>query len=197
MLQLGTMLLSRVRIALHAGQPALQRRLTDPWDIDPDSSDVGRGSNLAVVFYEIFLNQPAQGSQLTTADAVGRYFVLGIPSRHRRTEETAFMVFRILTAHPTGENPFGWKGVAAGKTTAHANIVRSQTLEASNLEAIVSERIEARTNEGASHLNSGINVGYRSEWRRKEGFASRPSRRNFGSTDLTALSILSVASPRG
>ena len=152
MLQLGTMLLSRVRIALHAGQPALQRRLTDPWDIDPDSSDVGRGSNLAVVFYEIFLNQPAQGSQLTTADAVGRYFVLGIPSRHRRTEETAFMVFRILTAHPTGENPFGWKGVAAGKTTAHANIVRSQTLEASNLEAIVSERIEARTNEGGVAL---------------------------------------------
>ncbi len=152
MTQLGTMLLSRVRIALHAGRPALQRRLPDPWDIHPDSSEVDRGSNLAVLFYEIFLNQAAQGSQLTTADAVGRYFVLGIPSRHRGTEETAFMVFRILTAHPTGENPFGWKGVAAGKTTAHANIVRSQTLEASNLEAMVSDRIEARTNEGVVAL---------------------------------------------
>jgi hypothetical protein len=148
MTQLGTMLLNRVRIALRAGLPALQRRLPDPWDIHPDSSDLSRGSNLAVLFYEIFLNQTAQGPQLTNADAIGRYFVLGIPSRHRRTEETAFMVFRIVTAHPTGENPFGWKGIAAGKTTAHANIVRSQTLEASNLEAMVSDRIEARTNQG-------------------------------------------------
>lgn len=147
MTQLGTMLLSRVRIALRAGLPALQRRLPDPWDVH-----VSQGSNLAVLFYEIFLNQAAEGPQLTTADAVGRYFVLGIPSRNRRTEEAAFMVFRIFTAHPTGENPFGWKGVAAGKTTAHANIVRSETLEASNLEAMVSDRIEARTNEGVVAL---------------------------------------------
>jgi hypothetical protein len=148
MTQLGTMLLSRVRIALRADLPALQRRLPDPWDIHPDSSDVSQGSNLAVLFYEIFLNQATQGPQLATADAVGRYFVLGIPSRHRMTEETAIMVFLILTAHPTGENPFGWKGVAAGKTTVHAHIVRSQTLEASNLEATVSDRIEAHTKRG-------------------------------------------------
>jgi hypothetical protein len=149
---LGAMLLSRVRIALRAGSPALQRRLPDPWDIYPDRSDVSQGSNLAVVFYEIFLNQAAHSPQLTDADAVGRYFVLGIPSRHRLTGETAFMVFRIFTAHPTSENPFGWKGVAAGTTTAHANIVRSQTLEASNLEAMVTDRIEARTNQGAVAL---------------------------------------------
>jgi len=100
MTQLGTMLLRRVRIALRAGLPALQRRLPDAWDVHPDSREVSQGSNLALLFYEIFLNQTAQGPQLTTADAVGRYFVLGIPSRHRQTEETAFMVFRILTAHP-------------------------------------------------------------------------------------------------
>src|SRR5262249_53259351 len=124
MTQLGTMLLRRVRIGLRAGLPALQRRLPEAWEVHPDSREVSQGANLAVLFYEIFLNQTAEGPQLTTADAVGRYFVLGIPSRHRQTEETAFMVFRILTAHPTGENPFGWKGVAAGKTTGHANIVR-------------------------------------------------------------------------
>ena len=152
MTQLGTMLLRRVRVALRAGLPALQKRLPDPWDIHPDSGDVSKGSNLAVLFYEIFLNQATQGPQLTNVDAVGRYFVLGIPGRHRQTEETAFMVFRILTADPTGENPFGWKGVAAGKTTAHANIVRSQTLEASNLEAMTSDRIEARTNQGVVAL---------------------------------------------
>jgi hypothetical protein len=55
------------------------------------------------------------------------------------------MVFRIFTAHPTGENPFGWKGVAAGKTAAHATIARTQTLEANGLETTVSDRIEART----------------------------------------------------
>jgi hypothetical protein len=149
---LGTMQLRRVRIALRAGLPALQRRLPDPWDVHPDSGAAGQGSNLAVVFYEIFLNRTAQGPQLTAADAVGRYFVLGIPSRHRRTEETAFMVFRILTAHPTGENPFGWEGVTAGKTTVHASIVRSETLEASDLEAIVSDRIEARLGQGGVTL---------------------------------------------
>src|SRR5262249_13915411 len=90
---------------------------------------------------------------LTSARAVGRYFVLGIPSRHRQTEETAFMVFHILTAHPTGENPFGWKGVAAGKTTVHANIVRSETLEASDLETTVSDRIEARLGQGVVALD--------------------------------------------
>src|SRR5215470_15963377 len=85
MTQLGTMLLRRVRIALRAGLPALQRRLPDAWDVHPDSREVSQGSNLALLFYEIFLNQTAQGPQLTTADAVGRYFVLGIPSRHRQT----------------------------------------------------------------------------------------------------------------
>jgi hypothetical protein len=149
MTELGTMLLSRVRIALRVGLPALQRRLPDPWDVHPDSRHASKGANLAVLFYEIFLNQTAQGLQLTTTDALGRYFVLGIPSRHRRTEETAFMVFRIFTAHPTGENPFGWNRVAAGKTTVHANIVRSQTVEASNLETMVSDRIEA-------HLDKGV-----------------------------------------
>ena len=153
MTQLGTMLLRRVRIALRAGLPALQRRLPDAWDVHPDSREVSQGSNLALLFYEIFLNQTAQGPQLTTADAVGRYFVLGIPSRHRQTEETAFMVFRILTAHPTGENPFGWKGMAAGKTTIHASIVRSETLEAHDLETTVSDRIEARLGQSVVALD--------------------------------------------
>lgn len=152
MTELGMMLLSRVRIALRVSLPALQRRLPDPWDVHPDSRAASQGANLAVLFYEIFLNQTAQGLQLITADALGRYFVLGIPSRHRRTEETAFMVFRILTAHPTGENPFGWKGVAAGNITVHANIVRSQTVEASNLEAMVSDRIEAHLDQGVVAL---------------------------------------------
>ena len=87
------MLLRRVRIALRVGLPALQRRLPDPWDVHPDSRDASQGANLAVLFYEIFLNQTAQSQQLTAAEALGRYCVLGIPSRHRRTEETAFMVF--------------------------------------------------------------------------------------------------------
>jgi hypothetical protein len=72
MTSLGTMLLSRIRIALRAGLPALQRRLPDLWEIHPDSSDIGQGSNLAVLFYEVFLNQTAQGSQLIAADLVGR-----------------------------------------------------------------------------------------------------------------------------
>jgi hypothetical protein len=148
-----TMLVSRIRIALRAGRPALGRRLPDPWDIDHDRSGVGQESNLVIVFYEVFLNQAAEGMQLTTADAVGRYFVVGVPSRHRETEETAFMVFRILTAHPTGENPFGWKGIAAGKITTHATIVRSQTLEARDLEVKVSDHVEARTNKGSIVLD--------------------------------------------
>jgi hypothetical protein len=152
MTELGMMLLRRVRIALRVGLPALQRRLPDPWDVHPDRRDVSQGANLAVLFYEIFLNQTAQGLPLTTLDALGRYFVLGIPTRHRRTEETAFMVFRIFTAHPTGENPFGWKGVAAGKTTLHASIVRSETVEASNLETMVSDRIEGRLGHGVVAL---------------------------------------------
>ena len=152
MTELGTMLLRRVRIALRVGLPALKRRLPDPWDVHPDRRDVSQGANLAVLFYEIFLNQTAQDPRLPTADAVGRYFVFGIPSRHRRTEETAFLVFRIFTAHPTGENPFGWKGVAAGKTTVHANIVRAETVAASDLETMVSDRIEARLGQGVIAL---------------------------------------------
>jgi len=150
------MLLRRVRIGLRAGLPALQSRLPDAWEVHPDSRHVSQGSNLAVLFYEIFLNRTAQGPQLGTEDAVGRYFVFGIPSRHRKTDDTAFMVFRILTAHPTGENPFGWNGVAAGKTTAHANIIRSETLEASDLKATVSDRIEARLGRGV--VRTGIRV---------------------------------------
>jgi hypothetical protein len=57
MTQLGTMLLSRVRIALRAGLPALQRRLPDAWEVHPDSREVSHGSNLTVVFYEIFLSR--------------------------------------------------------------------------------------------------------------------------------------------
>ncbi len=77
MTELGTMLLSRVRIAFRVGLPALQRRLPDPSDVHPDRRDVSQGGNLAVLFYEVLLNQTAHGPQLTTADAVGRYFVLG------------------------------------------------------------------------------------------------------------------------
>ena len=146
------MLLRRVRVALRVGLPALQRRLPDPWDVYPDARDVSQGANLAILFYEIFLNQTAESLPLTAADARGRYFVLGIPSRHRRTEETAFMVFRIFTADPTGENPFGWKDVAAGKTTLHADIVRSETVEANNLETVVSDRIEGRLDQGVVAL---------------------------------------------
>ena len=62
------------------------------------------------------------------------------------------MVFRIFTAHPTGENPFGWKGVAAGKTTVHTNILRSETVEANDLGAMVSDRIEARRADGVLAL---------------------------------------------
>jgi len=190
MTPLGTMLLNRVRIALRAGLPALQRRLPDAWQVHPDSREVSQGSNLAIVFYEIFLNQTAQGPQLTTADAVGRYFVLGIPSRHRQTDETAFMVFRILTAHPTGENPFGWKGVAAGKTTVHANIVRSATLEASDLEATISDRIEARLGQGVVALEfryrRGVPERVASEGRVR--FAAEPEHvRVYGSDELVEI----------
>jgi hypothetical protein len=57
MTPLGTMHLSRIRMALRGGLPALQSRLPDAWEILPDSSDIGKGSNLAVLFYEVFLNR--------------------------------------------------------------------------------------------------------------------------------------------
>jgi len=50
MMELGMMLLRRVRIALRVGLPALQRRLPDPWDVHPDSRDASQGANLAVLF---------------------------------------------------------------------------------------------------------------------------------------------------
>ncbi len=174
---LGTMHLSRIRIALRASLPALQRRLPDAWEIVPDSSDIGKGSNLAVLFYEVYLNQAAEGSDLIGADPVGRYFVLGMPSRHRQTAETAFMVFRIFTAHPTGENPFGWKGVAAGKTTAHAMIARTQTLEASGLETMVSDRVEARTDVGLVEVELRYRRGvpYKIASERRVRFTAEPA----------------------
>ena len=42
--------------------------------------------------------------------------------------------------------------MGARKTTVHANIVRSETVEANDLEAMVSDRIEARLDQGVIAL---------------------------------------------
>jgi len=89
---------SRVTLAFHVSQSALQFWLPAPWQVNPATKGPSAQANLFVTFIDQLISQDAEGKLI--AGGTNRIVGLTVPAKNTDTGETAVMVIRLYTSSP-------------------------------------------------------------------------------------------------
>jgi hypothetical protein len=111
---------SRITLAFHVNDAALQRLLPSGWTSAPSTDAGSPGANLTVTFVERHLALDGQGQPFRTGTS--RYIVFVVPARNAAGEANRVVV--------TGLSPEGAGAYGVNLTAAVSTVTRSSTAQA-------------------------------------------------------------------
>lgn len=135
---------SRVVLAFHANEQAIQALLPEGWEVAPATAAASRGANLNVTLIDRAIVLDADGKPV--GSGISRYVVLGVPARHRATGNSATMIVGGIS--PEGAGAYGVYVTAAtthlSRSSDADGLEPGQAREEWAFTAASGERIELR-----------------------------------------------------